>query len=61
MTVWVDTAAGAPVGLEISLSGSPEAFGDFGLDVPSGSLVTVFLDLELTQINDAAISIERPE
>jgi hypothetical protein len=62
MTVWLEEESGALVRAEFSATASPEIFGDetSGFDLPPDATLIVSMVIDLTQINDAGISIEPP-
>lgn len=60
MTVWVDKEETALLRAELSATASAEALGDTGLDLEPGQLVTVQMNILVTDVNDDSIEIEAP-
>jgi len=62
MTVWLEEESGALVRAEFLATASPEIFGDEPsvFDLPPDATLVVSMVIDLSQINDASISIEPP-
>jgi hypothetical protein len=61
LTGWVDEETQTPIRVEIRARATEECFGrSLGFGLPPGSVVTVVLRMNLTQIDDATIEIVPP-